>query len=87
MGPDQEANSGNFRDFFILFCYIILLDEAILMSTHNIQFHDKILKYPYIFVFTSYRKNFVGTKNEFKSAVVKKPSVFELLRFNCTRCF
>ena len=32
------------------------------MSTHNIQFHDKIRKFPLIFVFLSYRKNFVGTK-------------------------
>ena len=31
------------------------------MSIHNIQFHDKI-KIPYIFVFLSYRKNFVGTQ-------------------------
>ena len=39
-----------------------VLDEAILMSTHNIQFHDKIRKFPKIFVFLSYWKNFVGTQ-------------------------
>ena len=31
-----------------VFCF---LDEAILMSTHNIQFHDKVRKFPQIFVF------------------------------------
>ena len=34
-----------------------------LMNTHNIQFHDKLRKFPSIFVFLSYRKNSVGTKN------------------------
>ena len=38
------------------------LDEAILMSTNNIQFHDKIRKLPVVFVFLSYRKNIVGTQ-------------------------
>ena len=32
------------------------------MTTHNIQFHDKIRKFPLVFVFLSYRKNFVGTQ-------------------------
>ena len=32
------------------------------MSTHNIQFHDEIRKNPYIFVFLSYWKDFVGTE-------------------------
>ena len=32
------------------------------MSTHNIQFHDEIRKFPLNFVFLSYRKNFVGTQ-------------------------
>ena len=32
------------------------------MSTHNIQFHDKIRKFPLVFVFLSYRKNFKGTQ-------------------------
>ena len=32
------------------------------MSTHNIQFHDKIRKFPLVFDFFSYRKNFVGTQ-------------------------
>ena len=38
------------------------LNEAILMSTHNIQFHDNIGKFSYIFVSLSYWKNFVGTQ-------------------------
>ena len=32
------------------------------MSTHIIQFHNKIRTFPLIFVFLSYRKNFVGTQ-------------------------
>ena len=30
-----------------------------------------------------YRKNFVGLKNKFESAMVNEPSGFELLRFDC----
>ena len=47
------------------------------MSTHKIQFYDKIRKFPEIFVFLSYRKNFVGEHNEFESSKVNEPSVFE----------
>ena len=32
------------------------------MSTHNIRFHDKIRKFPFVFVFLSYGRNFVGTQ-------------------------
>ena len=32
------------------------------MSTHNIQFYDKIRKFLLIFVFLCYRKNSVGTQ-------------------------
>ena len=32
------------------------------MSTHNIQSHDKIRKFPQTFVFLSYQKNFGGTQ-------------------------
>ena len=32
------------------------------MSTHNIQFHDKMKKNPLIFVYLSHQKNFVGTQ-------------------------
>ena len=55
----------------------------ILMSTNNIQFHDKTRTFSLIFVFMSYLKNFVGTQKEFELAMVNKPSVFELLRFDC----
>ena len=44
------------------------------MCTHNIYFHDKIrekipVKYFFIFVFSTNRKNYLGTqkKNEFES--------------------
>ena len=36
-----------------------------------------------MFVFLSYRKNFVGNQNEFELATVNEPSVFELLKFDC----
>ena len=40
------------------------------MSTHNIHFHDKIRKKillnPEIFVFFSYRKNFLGTQKRLR---------------------
>ena len=51
------------------------------MSTHNIQFHHKIRTFPKYLFFWSYRKNFVGTKNEFELAMVNEPSVFEPLGF------
>ena len=34
------------------------------MSTPNIQFHDKIRKFPEIFVFLSYGKGFVRTQKQ-----------------------
>ena len=45
---------------------LIRIASMILMSTHNLQFHDKIRKFPQIFVFLSYRKNFVGTQKQFE---------------------
>ena len=38
MTPVQEANNDNLG--------ILFFDEAILMSTHNIQFYGKIRKFP-----------------------------------------
>ena len=32
------------------------------MSTHIIQFHDKIRKVPKMFIFCCYQKNFIGTQ-------------------------
>ena len=52
------------------------------MSTHNIQFHDKIIKFHKIFVFLSYRKNYVGTKKQVQISHGEPAS--ELLRFGCT---
>ena len=49
-GFDLQQNKG------------MLLDEAILMSTHNIQFHNKIRKVPSKFIFLSYWKNSLGTQ-------------------------
>ena len=53
MAPGQEANSdnlGNFFDFLYTNCILSVLIriavEAILMSTHNTQFRDKIRKFP-----------------------------------------
>ena len=43
MTPGQEANCDNL-DFFPIFQTII--DEAILMRTHNIRFHDNLRKFP-----------------------------------------
>ena len=41
------------------------------------------LKYPEIFVFISYRNNFLGNKNEFETAKVNEPSVLESMKFYC----
>ena len=37
------------------------------MSTHNIQFHEKLRKISLIFVFINYRKNFVGTQKRVRN--------------------
>ena len=81
MAPDREANianSGKSIFYTISVCCVYPLE--ILMSTHNIQFHNEIRK-PLIFVFLIYRKNFVGSQ---KLSMVNEPSVFELLRFDCS---
>ena len=52
MAPIQEANSDNLGKSFRFSTQLLYvecthwnrLDEAILMRTHNIQFHDKIRK-------------------------------------------
>ena len=52
MAPVQEANSDYFGKYFRLSTqrlyvectHLNRLDEVVLMSTHNIQFHDKIRK-------------------------------------------
>ena len=50
MAPGQEANNlGIFFNLLdsngMLSVLIRITDEVILMSTHNIQFHDKIRKF------------------------------------------
>ena len=48
----------------------------------QIQFHDKIRKVPSIFVFLSYRKNFVGTRKRIRIIQgEEEPTVFESSRF------
>ena len=58
MAPGQEANSDFFRfstqELYVECSHYNRLDEAILISRHNIQFRDKIRKFPIIFVCMSY---------------------------------
>ena len=42
------------------------------MSTHNIQFHNKIRKIPSVFVFLSYRKNSVRTQKWVRISLGKR---------------
>ena len=44
MAPVQEANSDNLGKSFRFSTQSNEYTQAILMSTHNIQFHDKIRK-------------------------------------------
>ena len=54
MAPGREANianSGKSIDLIHNYCMLsvlirIAIEEAILMSTHNIQFHNEIRKLP-----------------------------------------
>ena len=58
------------------------------MSTHNIQFHDTLRKFPeiHVFVFLSYRKIFfVGTQKRVRISHGKRAIGFELLRFDCNK--
>ena len=55
------------------------------MGTHNIQFHDKFRKNSLIFVFLSYRKNFVGTKKRVRISHGKR--AIEPPRFDCIHLF
>ena len=52
------------------------------MSTNNTQFHDKIGKFPLIFVSMSYSKNFIGIQKQVRISHGKR-AIGELLRFNC----
>ena len=49
MVPGQEADSDNLGIFFYFLhnnCMLSVLNRIVSMSTHNIQFHDKIRKFP-----------------------------------------
>ena len=56
------------------------------MSTHSIQFHDKIKKNPKMLVFwKKTSEEFCrNSKNELELSMVNEPLMFELLRFDCT---
>ena len=49
---------------------------------HTIQFHDKIRKFPQLFLLLS-EEFHRDPKNEFELARVNKPSMFKLLMFDC----
>ena len=54
------------------------------MSTHNIPFFNIKKKITLNYLKSAAMGFFQGLKNEFKSAVVDEPSVFEPLKFYCT---
>ena len=82
MAPGLAANSGNLGKYFRFSTQSLYVDctpknrlhEAVLMNTNNIQFHDKIRKSLYIFVFLSCRKNFVGTQIRVRISHDKLPT-------------
>ena len=59
------------------------LTEAILVSTHNIPFSYKHEESHLIIPNLQPRDFSYGLKNEFETAVVNEPSVFEPLKFYC----
>ena len=54
------------------------------MSTQNIQFHNKLRKFPKVLDFLSYRKKLIRIQNVFELDMVNEPWMIELLRFGCT---
>ena len=54
------------------------------MSTHNIPFPNMKKNHPKLSQISSYGICSKGPKNEFKTAMVNKLSVFEPLKFYCT---
>ena len=42
------------------------------MSTHNIQFHDKIENFPKYLFFLNYQKNFIGTQKRVRISHSKR---------------
>ena len=53
------------------------------MSTHNIPFYNTKENHPRLFELCSYGIFSKGLKNEFGTAVVNEPLVFEVLKFYC----
>ena len=53
------------------------------MSTHSIQFHDKIRKIPKYPFSCAIGRILYGLKKEFESSTVNEPHVFEPLRLYC----
>ena len=53
------------------------------MSTHNIPFLIIKTNHPKLSKICNYEISSKGPKNEFETAVVNEPSVFEPLKFNC----
>ena len=53
------------------------------MSTHNIQFHDKITKKSLNIRFLELLEGFCKDCKKFESSRVNEPSVFEPLRLYC----
>ena len=53
------------------------------MSTHNIQFHDKIRKFSLIFGFWSYQKNFIGTQKQIRISHGKRAICVRSIEFHC----
>ena len=57
------------------------------MSTHNIQVSDKIRKVPKIFVFLSFRKNFVGTKKRVRISHSKRATGVRAIEVRLYVCY
>ena len=55
---------------------VLIINEAILMSTYNIQFYDKLRKFSEISVFLSYQKKFVWTRKQVRISHGNEPWVF-----------
>ena len=51
------------------------------MSTHNLQFRDKMGKFPK-YLFSELSEEFRRDSKKFELAMVNEPSVFELSRFD-----
>ena len=86
IAPGQTKNKDNFSIFFNIKLYCVFSSESPHRGDSNeyTQYtiynkkKEKHLKLSQIF---SYRMFSKGLKNEFETAVVNEPSMFELLKF------